>query len=265
MEYNLTNIILEEEFWKMKALITGASSGIGREFAFLLAEKEYDLIITARRKERLEDIKEKIKNVNVDIYVCDLSDEEECKKIFMNYPDIDILINNAGYGVFGEFLKTELDKELEMLNVNIKAVHILTKLYYTKMAEKNKGYILNVASCASFSPGPLFSSYYASKAYVLRLTQALSYELKKRKSKVRISVLCPGPVDTEFNDVAGVKFGIGSVTAKYVAEYALKMMFKNKMVIVPSLKIKFARILSKLSPSALSAAVVYRIQKAKQE
>lgn len=248
----------------MKALITGASSGIGRELAFKLANRGYDLIITARRKDRLEEIKSKIKDVNVDIHVCDVSSKESCKELFLKHPDIDILINNAGYGVFGEFLETDLNSELEMLNVNIRAVHILTKLYYGEMVKRNSGYILNVASSASFFPGPLFSSYYASKSYVLRLSQAIGYELKKRKSKVSISVLCPGPVDTEFNDVAGVKFGVGSITAEYTAEYALKQMFKNKMVIVPSFKIKFMHLLSKVSPSALSAAVVYRIQKAKK-
>ena len=249
----------------MKALITGASSGIGRELAFKLANRGYDLIITARRKDRLEEIKSKIKGVNVDIHLCDLSEEKSCKELFLKYPDIDILINNAGYGVFGEFLETDLDSELAMLNVNIRAVHILTKLYYKEMVKRDSGYILNVASSASFFPGPLFSSYYASKSYVLRLSQAIGYELIKRKSKVRISVLCPGPVDTEFNDVAGVKFGVGSITAEYTAEYALKQMFKHKMVIVPSVKIKFMHFLSKISPSSLSAAVVYRIQKAKKQ
>lgn len=248
----------------MKALITGASSGIGRELAFKLAQRGYDLIITARRRERLEEIKQKINSVNVEIHVCDLSSEEACRELFFKYPDVDIIINNAGYGVFGDFYDTDLDSELKMLCVNITAVHILTKLYYAEMVKRDSGYILNVASSASFFPGPLFSSYYASKAYVLRLSQAIAYELKKRKSGVRISVLCPGPVDTEFNDVAGVKFGVGSITAEYAAKYALNQMFKNRNVIVPSVKIKFMHLLSKLSPSALSEAVVYRIQKAKR-
>lgn len=247
----------------MKALITGASSGIGKEFAKIFAEKGYDLIITARRGDRLNALKNEIRNVNVDICVCDLSKESECIELFEKFGDVDVLINNAGYGVFGEFCVTDLDKELEMLNVNIKAVHILTKLYMKRMIERKSGYILNVASSAAFLAGPLFSSYYASKAYVLRLTQAIDYELKKRKSKVKISVLCPGPVDTEFNDVAGVKFGVGAITAKYAAEYAVKMMFKNRTVIVPSSKIKFSHFLSKIAPSKISTRVAYRIQKAK--
>lgn len=248
----------------MKALITGASSGIGREFAYRLSDMGYDIVIAARRKDRLCEIKEKLKGRSVEICVCDLGREDDCRELFDRHKDIDVLINNAGFGVFGEFDSTSLEKELDMLNVNIYALHILTKLYYREMVRKNSGYILNVGSSASFFPGPLFSSYYASKAYVLRLTQALSYELKKKKSKVRVAVLCPGPVDTEFNTVAGVKFGVGSVTAKYAAGYALKKMFNGRVVIVPSLQIKFVHFLSKIFPSAFTERFVYRIQRAKQ-
>ena len=249
----------------MRALITGASSGIGREFALKLSDMGYDLIISARRKERLEALKEELSGIKVDIAPADLSNESDCYSLFNRYPDIDILINNAGFGVFGEFSDTELAKELDMINVNIKAVHILTKLYMKAMIEKDSGYILNVASSAAFFPGPLFSSYYASKAYVFRLTQALSEELKKRNSNVGISVLCPGPVDTEFSEVAGVSFGVGSISAKYAAGYALEKMFKNKTVIIPSAMIKITRFLSKISPDSLSAKFTYRIQKAKKQ
>ena len=247
----------------MKALITGASSGLGREFAYQLASMGYDIIITARRKDRLEEIKNSIKNVNVEIYVCDLSNEDECHKLFNKFPDIDLLINNAGFGVFGDFSKTGLDNEMEMLNVNIKALHILMKLYLKKMEEKNRGYILNVASSAAFFPGPMFSSYYASKAYVYRMTLAIYEELRRKKSNVGISVLCPGPVDTEFNDVAGVKFGVGAVSTEYAVSYTLKKMKKKKTVIVPSVSIKCTRILSKIIPDKIASRVVYKIQKAK--
>ena len=247
----------------MKALITGASSGIGREFAYQLASMGYDIIITARRKDRLEEIKKNIKNVNVDVYACDLSKEEECYKLYKEFPDIDLLVNNAGFGVFGEFSKTELDAEIEMINLNIKALHILMKLYLRKMEEKNSGYILNVASSAAFFPGPMFSSYYSSKAYVYRMTLAIYEELRRKKSKVGISVLCPGPVDTEFNSVAGVKFGLSSVTSDYLVKYTLKMLKKKKTVITPSLSIKLTRVLSKIVPEKLASRVVYKIQKAK--
>lgn len=247
----------------MKALITGASSGIGREFAYQLENKGYDIIITGRRQERLEEIKKNIKNVNVDVYACDLSKEEDCYKLFKEFPDIDLLVNNAGFGVFGEFSKTDLDAEIEMINLNIKALHILMKLYLQRMEEKNSGNIINVASSAAFFPGPMFSSYYSSKAYVYRMTLAIYEELRRKNSKVRVSVLCPGPVDTEFNSVAGVKFGLSSVTVDYVVRYTLKMLEKKKTVITPSLSIKLTRILSKIVPDKIASRVVYKIQKAK--
>lgn len=247
----------------MKALITGASSGIGREFAYQLANEGYDIIITGRRQERLEEIKKNIKNVNVDVYACDLSKEEDCYKLFKEFPDIDLLVNNAGFGVFGEFSKTDLDAEIEMINLNIKALHILMKLYLQRMEEKNSGNIINVASSAAFFPGPMFSSYYSSKAYVYRMTLAIYEELRRKNSKVRVSVLCPGPVDTEFNSVAGVKFGLSAVTVDYVVRYTLKMLKKKKTVITPSISIKLTRILSKIVPDKIASRVVYKIQKAK--
>lgn len=249
----------------MKALITGASSGIGREFAYQLANEGYDIIITGRRQERLEEIKKNIKNVNVDVYACDLSKEEDCYKLFKEFPDIDLLVNNAGFGVFGEFSKTDLDAEIEMINLNIKALHILMKLYLQRMEEKNSGNIINVASSAAFFPGPMFSSYYSSKAYVYRMTLAIYEELRRKNSKVRVSVLCPGPVDTEFNSVAGVKFGLSAVTVDYVVRYTLKMLKKKKTVITPSLSIKLTRILSKIVPDKIASRVVYKIQKAKND
>lgn len=249
----------------MRALITGASSGIGREFAYQLSKLGYDIIITARRKERLEEIKNNIKNVNVDVFVCDLSKEEECYRLFEAFPQVDILINNAGFGVFGDFLKTDIKNEMEMIDVNIKALHILMKLYLKEMTRKNSGKILNVASSAAFFPGPMFSSYYASKAYVLRISQAISEELRKKKSDVLVSVLCPGPVDTEFDSVAGVRFGISSVTAEYTAKYALKKLKKGKEIIIPSFVIKCTKFFSKIIPDRLASKIVYRIQKAKTE
>ena len=247
----------------MKALVTGASSGIGREYALALAKMGYDLVITARRKDRLEKLKSELNGVNAETYVCNLADENECKGLFAAYPDVDVLINNAGFGVFGEFSKTDLEREIEMINVNVKSVHILTKLYLKEMIKRDGGYILNVASSAAFAPGPLFSSYYASKAYVFRLTRAIAYELKKSNSKTVISVLCPGPVDTEFNAVAGVNFAVGPITAKYAAEYSLKKLFAKKTVIVPSFTIKLMRILSKICPESISERITYKIQRSK--
>lgn len=247
----------------MRALITGASSGIGRDMAIELNKRGIDVIIVAKNKEKLEEVKKGL-NGNVDIISMDLSNKENCMKLYSAVRNIDILINNAGFGTFGNFDETDLNKELSLIDTNIKAVHILTKLYLKDMIKKDKGYILNVASIAGFMPGPLMCAYYASKAYVVRLTEGIREELKKKKSKVKISVLCPGPVDTNFNNVAGVKFKLPSYTSEHVAKYAINKMLKNKFLIVPGLKIKFVRLMSKISPNNLTSKVVYRMQERKR-
>lgn len=246
----------------MKALITGASSGIGREIAIYLSNMGIETVLVARREDRLYELSETLKTKS-EIICLDLSKPGEAEKLFSLAPDIDILINNAGFGVFGEFDKTPLDRELELISVNITALHTLTKLYVTEFKKKNSGYILCVSSLASFFPGPIFASYYASKAYVMRLCGAIWQELKKAKSNVKISCLCPGPVSTEFGSVAGVKFlGIG-MKADKVAEIAVKGMFKGKRIIVPGFLMKVCRLLSKIIPERLSAKVVMLIQSAK--
>lgn len=250
----------------MKALITGASSGIGYDMAKYMASLGYDLILVARNIEKLEELKQSLPT-KVKIIAIDLSDEKKIKELFIatRGEDIDVLINNAGFGVFGPFSTTELGKEINMIDVNIKAVHILTKLYVKEMKKKNKGYILNVASSAAFQPGPLMAAYYASKAYVLRLSEAINEELKKSKSNVQVSCLCPGPVDTNFNDVAGVKFSIKPLSSEYVAKYAIDKMFKNKMVIIPGMKLKLARFFGRFVSDRKVMKIVYKIQKNKME
>ena len=151
-----------------------------------------------------------------------------------------------------------------MIQVNIKAVHILTKLFLQDMVKKEEGYILNVASIAGFMPGPLMATYYASKAYVVRLSQGIAQELKKKKSNVSISVLCPGPVDTNFNQRANVKFNLKSKTSQQVAEYAVKKMFQKKRIILPGFSIKLARIGAKLAPDSLVAKICMRMQEKKK-
>ena len=247
-----------------KAVITGASSGIGKEMAILLAERGYSLVLAARREALLKDLASKL-DVPCKIAVTDLRDETAIYTLFEENRDADILINNAGFGVFGKFTSTDFKKESEMIDVNIKALHLLTKLYLTEFKKRGRGKILNVASSASFFPGPLFSSYYASKAYVLRLSRAIGEELRREKSKITISVLCPGPVDTEFNDVANVKFSIGALSAKEVAKIGINGMMRGKRVIVPGFGIKCTRILSKIVPDFITEKIVYRIQKSKQE
>lgn len=248
----------------MKALITGASSGIGLDMAKYLATKNIELILVARDKEKLESIQQTLPTKST-IIVADLSNEQKVKELYVliKKENIDILINNAGFGLFGEFSDTDLNKELEMINTNIKAVHILTKLVLQDMEKKDSGYILNVASSAAFQPGPLMSTYYATKSYVYQLTCALAYEQIRRKSNVHLSVLCPGPVDTNFNNVAGVKFAVKPLTSSYVAKYAIDKMFDNKMVIIPGLKMKLAKFFSRFVSNKYMLKTIYKIQKRK--
>ena len=249
----------------MKALITGASSGIGRDMARYLATKKCELILVSRNKEKLEEIQETLPT-KVTIIVADLSQEQRVKELyaFAKKENIDILINNAGLGDFGPLTDTDLTKDLELINTNIKAVHILTKYFVKDMEKRNTDtYILNVASSAAFQPGPLMSTYYATKSYVYQLTEALYYEEKKKKTKVHVSVLCPGPVATNFNDVAGVKFSVKPLTSAYVARYAIDEMLKNKMLIIPGFKMKCAKFFSRFVSDKFLLRIIYRVQKRK--
>ena len=246
----------------MKALVTGASSGIGRDMARVLSEKGYDLVVVARRVELLEALKNELKT-NVEIVNLDISKRENCEKLFEEHKDIDLLVNNAGFGLFGKFDETDLDKEMSMINTNIEAVHILTKLYVKEMKRRDSGKILNVASIAGFMTGPLMATYYATKNYVVELSRAVNKELKKDKSKVRVSILCPGPVRTNFNSVAGVKFELSSLSSEYVAKYAINKVLKGKEVIVPGLLIKLTKFLNKILPSSIMIEAAYHTQKSK--
>jgi short-subunit dehydrogenase len=250
----------------MKALITGASSGIGRDMAIILSNMGHDLILVARSEDKLNKLKKELKT-NVKVIAMDISSVENCKKLYeeVKKDNIDILINNAGFGLVSEFKNSDLDRELEMIDLNVKSLHTLTKLFYKDFIEKDSGYILNVASSAAFQPGPLMASYYASKAYVLRLTQAINEELRREKSKVYVGAVCPGPVDTNFNNVAGVRFTVKSLKSQDVTRYALRKMFKRKLVIVPGTIMKLTRICAKLLPEKLVTKIAYNIQKSKKK
>lgn len=248
----------------MKALITGASSGMGRDMAKILSDRGCGLILAARRRDRLEQLSSSLKTP-ARIICADLSVEAECLALYeqVRSENIDILINNAGLGVFGAFDKTDLEKELRMIDTNIRAVHILTKLFLKDFKAKNAGYIMNVASSAAFQPGPLLSSYYASKAYVLRLTEAVYEELRRSGSRVHICALCPGPVRTEFDSVADVKFSVNGLESRYVAEYAIRMMFAGKLVIVPGALMKCTRFFGRFLPEKPMLRIAYHMQKRK--
>ncbi|MBP3255332.1 MAG: SDR family oxidoreductase [Clostridia bacterium] len=254
----------------MIALITGASSGIGRDMARTLSKYGYDLIITARNRAKLDELKEELESENdikVDVMPRDLGREEECISLYNEvkekYNSVDILINNAGFGLCGEFTETDLNMELSMIDTNIKAMHILTKKFLKDMVEKDKGKILNVASIAGFMPGPLMATYYASKSYVLRLTQSIQEELRRKKSNVKISALCPGPVNTNFNNVANVRFAMDGFSSQYIANYTIKKLLRNKSILVPGFKIKMVRIFSKMLPDSFLARFCYNIQERK--
>lgn len=251
----------------MKALITGASSGIGREMARYLASLGWDLILVARRYDRLKSLKDELKNVNVRLISCNLNNLEEVKVLYegTKADDIDLLINNAGFGLAGRFTKTDLDREIEMINTNIIAVHVLTKLFLMDFVKKDKGRILNVASSAGFLAGPLLSTYYASKNYVLRLSEAVYEELRRKKSNVHISVLCPGPVNTEFNDVADVAFAINGMDAYTVARYAIDKTLDNKLIIIPGLTLKAGLFFRRFLSEKQLLNISYNIQKKKNE
>lgn len=248
----------------MKVLITGASSGIGRDMAYYFAQLNYDLILVARRKEKMEEIKKNV-NVNVDIIPLDLTKKENCYTLYekIKNKNIDILVNNAGFGLFGMFYKTELDRELEMINLNITATHILTKLFLKDFIKRDKGYILNVCSSAGFMAGPRLNTYYATKNYSLKLTMAIYEELRQMKSNVKISALCPGPVDTEFNKVAKGVFNLKEANSSYIAKYAIEKMFKHKLLIIPQAKIKIGIFMIRFIPYKLQLLITYHIQKRK--
>lgn len=249
----------------MKALVTGASSGIGKEICIYLDSLGYELILVSRDKDKLLEVQNILKNKSK-VITLDLSNINNCYKLYnlTSKYDVDILVNNAGFGLHGEFVDSDINKEISMIDLNIKAVHILTKLFLKDFVNKDKGYILNVSSSAAFLSGPLMSTYYSTKSYVYRLTTAIYEELRKKKSNVFISVLCPGPVKTNFNKTANCKFDIKSVDSKYVAKYAIYKMFKKKLVIIPSLYIKVGIFINRFLPIKSSLKVAYNIQDKKR-
>ena len=248
----------------MLALITGASSGMGRDMARILSKMGYDLILVARRRERLLELKKEL-DTNVTVISMDLSIVQNNYKLYekVKNKNIDILINNAGFGLFGEFVKTEIETELKMIDLNVVAYHILTKLFLQDFVRKDKGYILNVCSSAGFMAGPRMATYYATKNYITKLTMAINEELRVSKSQVVVSALCPGPVATEFNKVAHGTFAIREASSYEVAKYAIDKLMKKKMIIVPTLLMKLTLFFNRFAPYRLSLYIAYKIQKRK--
>lgn len=248
----------------MKALITGASSGIGREMALYLSDLGYDLIIVGRNELKLRDIQKMVKT-KVEVIKMDLTERVNCWKLHEMYKKepIEVLVNNAGFGLHGLVTETELEKDLDMIDLNITAVVMLTKLFLADMKKRNMGYILNVSSIASFLPGPLMAEYYASKSFVTSYTRAIDTEIKKEGLDIHISCLCPGPTKTNFNKVANVDFGARPYSADFVAEYGINKMFEEKTVIIPGIKMKIVHVASKILPSKWMSNMAYMVQKKK--
>lgn len=248
----------------MKALITGATSGIGRDMAALLAKQGIDLIIASRDTKKMKQIARRLP-VNVRIVTVDLSKEADCYYLYeeVKNENIDILINNAGFGAFGYSWEVPLETELNMLDLNVRAVHILTKLFLQDFMEKDSGYILNVASSAGFLAGPLMSTYYATKSYVLRFTEAIHEELRRTGSHVKISALCPGHVETGFDKRANVRHSIGGVSSGKVAKAGIDGMFRGKVVILPGILMKLAYIGEKCLSEPLMLKAAYHAQSKK--
>jgi len=252
------------------ALITGASSGIGAEFARQLAEEGYSPILVARRKERLVELGKEIEHefsVDCTILTADLSYMSECARVFeyIEKLPVGIIINNAGFGDCGAFVDGNLEKELSMIDVNVKAMHYITKLALRKFRMQKGGYLLNVASSAGLYPdGPYMATYYATKSYVVSLTRAIATELNELGfSRIHISALCPGPVDTEFNEVADVEFALKGITPQYCVSEAIRGMKQQKLIIVPSLVMKLGVIGSRFLPERLLSKIVGHQQKKK--
>ncbi len=247
----------------MKALITGASSGMGLEFAKLLSRDGYETFLVALDKLGLEKAQAILPNKST-ILVKDLSKASDLKSIceLIEKEQIDVLINNAGFADYNEFYKADLDRDLNMIDVNVKAVHVLAKYALREMVKRNRGYVLNVASSAGLMPGgPMMATYYATKAYVRSLSESINYEMCAKNRNVVVSVLCPGPVNTNFNATAKVKFTIKQMTPQYVAKYALRqMMNKHKMLIIPGAKMKLAKFATRLLPDKVVIKMTRGIQ-----
>ena len=240
------------------AVITGASSGIGTELAKLYSTRGFDIVLVARRKERLEELAAKLK-CQTRIIAADLSDREQCKAIFGEVEDLNVqlLVNCAGFGALGQFEQIDPDRQADMIAVNCTALTILTQMFLKDFKYRDSGAILNVASSAGLMPGgPGMAVYYATKAFVVSLTNGIFEELRSAGSHVKISALCPGPVDTEFNDVAGSDFGMKGITPQYCAKCAARGLDHGERIIIPEEAFSAARIAAKVVPERMSMKIV---------
>lgn len=252
------------------AVITGASSGLGEEFARQLASRQYDLVLVARRAERLQALAETLKKVHeveCVAFEADLSRRDErdrlCRALAPDSSRMEMLVNNAGFGTHGFFQETDLARELELIDVNCAAPVHLTKRILPWMLARRRGFIVNVASLSAFTPGPVMAMYYASKAFLLSLSEALWEEC--RDTGVTVTALCPGPVRTEFQRIAGIgpkarSSGTAPVPVERVVDDALRGLFDGKRVVIPGYQARIAAMLSRVVPRVRALKTVRRIQ-----
>ena len=250
-------------------LITGASTGIGYELAKLFAKDRHNLILVSRDEGKLETAKNELSKCNVEVKILslDLSKSEDIQGLFnyveMNKLNVDILVNNAGIGTFGDFSEIEWVKEEALIDINIKVLTKLTKYFLPKIIECKNGGILNVASTAAFCSGPRMAAYYASKAYVLNLTEAIYEECKD--TGIKVSCLCPGPVKTGFQGKAGINKSESAkkylMDAEEVAKVSYKDFKKGKLIIIPGMKNKLLVIGNKLLPRRISRKIILKTNK----
>ncbi|MDP2653312.1 MAG: SDR family oxidoreductase [Candidatus Omnitrophota bacterium] len=255
---------------KKTALITGASSGIGMEFARVFASEQYDLVLVARREERLKELAQDLHEkhgVSVKNIISDLTEVGAARSIYQEVRDndivVDVLVNNAGFGGFGEFARSDLQKMTEMVQVNVAVLMQLTRLFLDDMIARKEGRILNVASMAAFVPGPLMSVYYASKAFVLSFSEAVASELKG--TGVFITVLCPGPVQSEFQLVAyrenpSVTRKRRIPTAAETARFGYEAMKEKKLIAITGFTNKAIPFFVRLLPRQFLAEIARRRQ-----
>ena len=253
------------------ALVTGASSGFGLEFARLLARDGYDLVLAARSEDKLKALKRKLEKqygVQVRLFVRDLSEETAAGDLFAFtkeeglFPEV--LINNAGFGDYGLFSASDLEKQTRMVNLNDRTLMQLTRLFVPAMIREGRGRILNVASIAGFMPGPMMTVYYASKTFVLSFTEGLARELKG--TGVTVTALCPGPSDTGFVGAAAVPAGpladlFKGTSARDVARAGYKAMMQGRVVLVPGPVNKAMASSVRFAPRGLVREILWQLQK----